>query len=297
MIGFLIASFVGVTLIRIGIGRGYSKLIKNIEEVPKNVFKGIVPSPERHEPAGKITTSLQAIETLSFIVAIMGLSYLSAYLFGFSLQSALVSMGGIFAKISKIVMGSLWIISLVFGIIWGYALGKAGSGYLIDPGLTRRIIGVIVDYMVVIALCALSLPVLYPILPELLIFSAIVFSVVISTTLYIMPRVFPDFRFERMMQFFGSATGQANTGTALLRIMDHKLETPVLADYALGVAPCVIPFIPAIMMGTAAQIGIFQNTYILLAPILIYMAILIALSLFMLRRYWGPLPERFKSSD
>ena len=112
------------------------------------------------------------------------------------------------------------------------------KSYLIDKGLMNRMAGVCVDYLVVGAICAISLPIIWKLWLPISIISVLAGIGTYMIIRFTSTRAFDDYNFERFISLFGEMTGTLNSGLVLLRVTDPGYRTPVVEDlvYASGIA-------------------------------------------------------------
>ncbi|MBD2256962.1 sodium:glutamate symporter [Pseudanabaena sp. FACHB-2040] len=114
----------------------------------------------------------------------------------------------------------LFPLALIGGILVQIGLEKLGRGYLVSPRLMNRIAGVALDVTVVTALASISLTVLGANLAPFLILSVAGVAWSVFAFVYLAPRIFPAYWFEKGIADMGQSMGVTATGLVLLQIVD-----------------------------------------------------------------------------
>ena len=158
----------------------------------------------------------------------------------------LIKAIGIF--ISDSVAQSLWAFFFFFGVVNAllvrYIIVKIGLGYLLDPGVQRRITGWSIDFLIISTIMAIQMVIVWEYIIPIVVISL---ASGIATTLvvfYIGRRAW-SYSLERTVGIYGITTGNVSNGLLLLRIADPELNTPValeLGMQALFAAPFVLGY-------------------------------------------------------
>ncbi len=248
-VGFLWACFGGVFLINYGIRRGWVSKSEISFLNRKGARTGIYPRNGELPVGARLTTESEAIDSMSFNVAMVFLTYLITYL-GLKLITFLLSFAG---NLGTELATNLWGIGFVFAAITALLvkkiLGSLRVDYILDNGSLTRISGTAVDVMVSASIGAISLVVVSKHWLPILILCLVGGVLTIVTVPWIASRLFRDHRFQRMLIIYGASTGTMPTGLALLRVIDPYFETPAASDYMYSTAitfVLAIPFILAI---------------------------------------------------
>ncbi len=251
-IGFLVSCFGGVFLINYGIRHGWMKE-ENVRRLrARGTRTGIYA--RGHKPVGShLTTESEAIDSMTFNLAITLVCYLATYLLLTGLHHSLSTLGPPGQELAV----NLWGISFIFAAMLGLGakrmIHRAGLDYLLDDKSLTRIAGLSVDLLVAGALGAISLVVVQQYWAPILVVAAVAAVAVGLSVPWICSRLFRDHAFERMLLVFGVSTGTLTTGLALLRVVDPDFETPVGTDYAYAAGitfVLAIPFILSLNMPT-----------------------------------------------
>lgn len=274
-IGYLYAFFGGMTLIQWGIKRGKSDLIKSIDDITDDTRIGVykdAPLP----PAGKLTLTTEAVEPMAVHLAIIGFVYLLTWYFVKGLTS-LMELGGLHDFVMTI-----WSFHFVFGLLISIAvrkvIDKMKRGYLIDRGLMNRGMGVFLDYLVMGAIAAISVPVIIHYWEAILIMALLAGPSTGFMLYYLTRRAFDDNHFERFIELFGEMTGTINSALVLLRVTDPEFDTQVAEDsvYGGGIALFLgIPLLIALNVPFAFYHNSIKGYWITLGILIGYWILLI----------------------
>ena len=248
-IGFLWACFGGVFLINYGIRKGWVTR----EEISflnrKGARTGIYPRGTDLPVGARLTTESEAIDAMSFNVAMVFFTYLLTFLFLKLLTFVLSFAGDLGIELAT----NLWGIGFVFAAVAALLVKKVAGGlrvdYVLDNGSLTRISGTSVDLMVSASIGAISLVVVSEYWLPILVLCLAGGLLTIVTVPWIASRLYQNHRFQRMLIIYGASTGTMPTGLALLRVIDPYFETPAASDYMYSTAYSfllAIPFILAI---------------------------------------------------
>jgi len=244
-IGFLWASFGGVALINIGIRKGWITS-PHMEDLLRKDRPGLLPEGKKAEPGAVLTTDSAAIDTLSYHVAYVLLTYLATWL---ALTGVTVLLGMI-GQAGKDLAASFWGIAFIFCSLMGRLvraiISRSGVSHTLDDLTFTRITGFSIDLIIAGALGAISFLVVREYWIPILIMSTIGGILAIVLVPWMGSRTFADHAFGRTLVVYGVATGTLASGLALLRVVDPELKTPIAEDYmrAAGIVfPMAIPLI------------------------------------------------------
>lgn len=245
-IGFLWACFGGVYLINVGIRRGWIKPGEfNLREnrLRNGFFKKDIELPV----GSRLTTETEAIDTMAYNAAVVLFVYLLAYLV-LRLLTFLLSFAG---SAGNDLASSLWGIAFIFCALTAMAVRRITSAakinHTFDSGSLTRVAGLSIDFMVAASLGAISIVVVKAYWLPILVMSVVAGIVSFVLVPWAGSRMFPDYRFGRMLIVFGAATGTLATGLALLRVIDPDFKSPVAGDYMPATAIVFVFAIPLIL--------------------------------------------------
>jgi len=233
-IGFLVAFFVGIPLIRWGVKKGLPVVKTTV--LPEDLLTGIISKDQQREKAGELTTHSGNVETLALHMALIGLVYILTYMVTWGLVKITSP------NIAKSLFGFFFFFGLINAIIVRIILNKLGIRHIIDPGIQRRITGWAVDFLIIGTIMAIQLVVVWEYIVPIASMSVAAAILTTWAILYLGKRI-DTLNFERTMAIFGTCTGTVSTGLLLLRVVDPEFRTPVALEIGLMnvvVAPIIV---------------------------------------------------------
>ena len=274
-IGFLVAFFVGIPLIRWGVKKGLP--VEKPKALPDDLLKGIISDGQEREQAGELTTHSGNVETLAFHMALVGLVYILAYFF----TMALVKITS--PNISKSLFGFFFFFGLFIAILVRTVMNKLGIRHMIDPGIQRRITGWAVDFLLIGTIMAIQLVVVWQYIVPIAAMSIVAAVITTCAILYLGKRI-DTLNFERTMTIFGTCTGTVSTGLLLLRVIDPEFRTPVALEIGL-MNVVVVPIIVASMILVNAPVWWGWNLWLVTGA----HVLLLVISVIIIRiiKMWG----------
>jgi ESS family glutamate:Na+ symporter len=193
---------------------------------------------------------------------------------------------------------TLW--SFHFLIATGFALmlrplaKRLPRGNPLDDDLLARMSSVIVDVATCAALAAVSVAVLGANLLPVLLISSIGGLVTLVACIWIAQRAFPTRPFEHAIVTYGSLTGTATTGLALLRMLDPQLQGPAARNYVLAVTPSALLGLPLLVLiqvpVTSFPADYPGKLFVVLGILLAYALVLVLLWRFVAPLRFGKTP-------
>ena len=94
----------------------------------------------------------------------------------------------------------------------------------------------------------------------MLLLFAIALAICVVLGVFVAPRTLENGWFEKQIFTWGWATGAVNTGIALLRVVDPRLKSGTMEDFALAYIPVVpvevsaVTFVPGLALAGAAWV-------------------------------------------
>lgn len=220
-IGVLCSILGGIAIIRYSARRGRTSFISDFESLPGELRTGLVPR-ERRESETVETISSMTIDPLLFhLLLVAGVAGIS-----FWLQ----------AQISALFDFSAPAFALAFlvGLAVNAAMGKLGIRQYMSSPLINRIGSGATDVLVAFGIASINLAVVaayfLPLL--LLMIFGLIFSYVFFR--YVARGLFREYWFEKGLFGWGWFTGTVAMGIALLKIVDPRLKSKTLDDFALA---------------------------------------------------------------
>lgn len=231
-IGFLFAFFVGIPLIRKGIKDGETKLIKDLDSISDDVLKGVYPDRSSQKSAGSLPIASEAMESMTFQVGLIGFLYLLTWWFTNAFAGLFISAG--LHDLGNIIWSFHFIWANLIAIFSRRLMDRLGMSFMIDRGLMTRSAGLMMDYLIVGAIAAINLMVLWEFWVPILTMSILAGAATYYWNRWLMYRAFRDHHFERFVGIFGEMTGTLQSGLVLVRITDPEFDTPVAIDLVYG---------------------------------------------------------------
>ena len=242
-IGYLFAFFGGIGLIRLGIKKGKLKTIKSLDEVSHDVRTGIIHlEHEEKKSAGKLTMAQEAIDSMSFQIALIGMVYLATYWVTKLLAGVLPG------DLANTLWSFHFIVAILVSLLTRWFLDKINKSYMIDEGLMNRVNGVAIDFLVVAAIAAISIPVLSHYWLSVLLISVLGGLGTVTFVYWASYRAYANYPFERFVSVFAEMTGTINSALTLIRVMDPHFKTIIAEDNILGSAIAIGPALPMLII-------------------------------------------------
>ena len=163
---------------------------------------------------------------MAFQAALVGLVYLLTY-------GLLKLLGSLLPpEEARIIWGFFFFFGLFVALLVKIVMDKIGIGYVMDPGVQRRITGWSVDFLILAALAGIQIGVVWTfILPISLI--AVLCGLFTMLVVFQLGRRLESYNLERMAAILGTVTGTVPCGLLLLRILDPELKSPVMIELAV----------------------------------------------------------------
>ncbi|MCA9682197.1 MAG: hypothetical protein KC457_08380 [Myxococcales bacterium] len=191
-----------------------------------------------HERAPARPAGLGELEPLTAQLVAMALVYLLTWLF-------LVHIGGLLPeKVQPTLYGFHFLLATGFALALRPVAARMPGGNPLDNDLLSRIGSTIVDVATCAALAAVRIEVLLDYLAPVLLISTMGGLMTLLACVWMARRAFPIAPFHHTVVTFGSLTGTATTGLALLRMLDPQLEGPAARNYVLAVTPSALLGLP-----------------------------------------------------
>jgi len=246
-IGYLWACFLGIALITIGRRRGWMdpELAGIIEK--RRLRTGILPIKEKRPVGSLLTTETEAIDTLSFNLALVLGVYLLAFLLLHLLTFLLSFAGDQGIELAETLWGIAFIFAAVIAMFVKRIFRAFKIDHAVDNGTLTRLAGGCIDIMVTAAIAAITIVVLTRFWIPILAIAIAGAAISTLTIFWTVSRLFTDNRFTRAIMFYGCLTGTLSTGLALLRVVDPDFKTPVATDYMYGTGITFVLAIPLIL--------------------------------------------------
>jgi len=281
-VGFLVAYTAGIALVRSGIRSGKAAFIDKGSEIPEDVRKGILSTPEANSEE-KITTSPENIESLTFHIGLIGSTFILTYFVVKMMEMGLVYVG------AENEISTLWSFHFIFAamiaLLVRRILDETGSSRLIDDHTMTRCSNLFMDFMIVASVAAISLVVVAHYWIPLLLISVAVALATWAIILVMTKDAFSEFVFERYVAIFGNMTGTLQSALVLLRIVDSGMKSPVSYNLVYGSGFALVFGFPLLLLINAPVHyfdDVTQGFWVVLFALIAYLFI-IAIAWFYLR--------------
>ncbi len=257
-VGLLGGILFGVALVNVGARRGWTKVIKGIDELPEEMLTGLVPD-GKAAPLGKSTTNGVSIDSLTWHACLVLVSVGMAYLANEGLKIVL-------PDVSFPTYG----LALLCGIVVQLVLKAVKLDANVDKDVITHIGSSATDFLVVFGIASIKVSVVVQYWVPIVMLSVLGFIFVTAWLLIVSPRFFRKCWFEHGIYIFGMSTGVLATGVILLRITDPEFRTGVLEDF--GLAWIVLSIMDALLVA-------FSPVFVLAGQGVAFALVLIAVSI------------------
>ncbi|SHG50408.1 sodium/glutamate symporter [Ornithinibacillus halophilus] len=240
---------------------------------------------EKSEP--KEFPLADAIDKLTYQIALIGLIYLITYLTIFGFEKLLTPLGTFGATLAQLLIGFHFLIGSLYAILFRWMLNKLqAKGVKLEHSpnnfLLQRISGFSFDYMIAASITAISIYALQEYWISILILTTLGGIVTIFYLVWIIPRVFPDDKLANVLGFYGMSTGTISTGMALVKAVDPDFKSNTTDNLVMGSATAIMFGFPLLLLLNVPVVGLIENKpimygYTLIALILYFAALLGAL--------------------
>ena len=241
-VGVICAIIGGLICIKWAAKNKQTAFISDFADLPQELRSGLVPQ-EKRDPMGSATTSSISIEPLTFHLALV---LLVAFL-GYSLS---VGVKQWYPQLELPVFSCAFIVGLILKKIFD---ATSVTDY-ICPQTTQRIGSMATDLLVAFGVASIKLGVVVKYAVPLVVLIVAGALMVFASTFYFGKRLSKTYWFERTIFAWGWWTGTMAMGIALIRIVDPKLSSKAMDDYALAYLPIapieilLITFVPIMFM-------------------------------------------------
>ncbi len=250
-LGFVFGGTVGVLLINIiSKQRGISRTKRYEDE-----------SINKHTVEFDTVKEINVLDSLTVQVVIVSIIYFLVWLTLYVLHAVLnPEAGGIGGQIFNLLKGFNFIIGIGYALLYRVilkAVEKRGANvkFMKNDYILANISSLAFNVMICGAVLAITIDFLkiYGVL--LIVISMVGGLVTLLFMRFITYRVFPQYKAEYFVGLFGMLTGTASTGVALLKGIDHQLESPVAEEMVLGSGTAIIMALPLFVFLMLPAIG------------------------------------------
>ena len=237
-VGVVCAIIGGLIMIKWAARNKQTAFIADFNDLPNELRSGLLPHDKR-DSIGTATTSSISIESITLQMA---------FIFVVAFVGYMISQGVkmYYPKLELPVFSCAFIIGLLFKKI----SDKTGVSDYICPNNTQRLSSFFTDLLVACGVASIKLGVVVKYALPLIVL--IIFGIVIVwfISFYFGKHLSKTYWFERSIFAWGWWTGTMAMGIALIRIVDPKLLSKAMDDYALAYLPIapieilLITFVP-----------------------------------------------------
>lgn len=260
-VGVILAIVGGLVFIKWAAKNKHTAFISDFADLPNELRSGLVPE-EKRDSMGSATTSSISIEPLTFHLALV---FFVAFL-GYTLS---VGVKQWYPQLELPVFSCAFIV----GLILKKAFDATNVTNYICPQTTQRIGSMATDLLVAFGVASIKLGVVVKYAVPLIVLCVAGIFIVWGISFYFGRRLSKTFWFERTIFAWGWWTGTMAMGIALIRIVDPKLASKAMDDYALAYLPIapveilLITFVPILFMngmGLWLSLGCLLLTFIII---------------------------------
>ena len=220
--GVLVGLFGGIILINIAARRGWTKLIDSPTNLPEYMLSSFIPVNERGV-IGQETVHSIALDSLTWHFALIMIAY---------------AIGGWMVTGLNQVWDYIAVPQFATAMIAGFfiqsLLNKLHLGQYVDRKTINTIGSCATDFLVAFAVATMNIGVVIQYAMPLCIMIVLGIVFCVFWTVWIGPRVYHNYWFERSIFVYGFATGVMATGVTLLRVVDPEAQSGTLEDYGIA---------------------------------------------------------------
>ena len=224
-LGVIMAIAGGLIFVKWATRNKQTAFIADFEELPDELRSGLVPT-EKRTSIGSATTSSISIDSLTYHTALVCVSALVGYLCSRGIKSH-------FPMLELPVFSCAFIVSLLLKRV----LDLTKISEYVCPQTTVRIGSMATDLLVAFGVASIKLSVIVKYAAPLIVLVVLGTIVTFLITFFFGRRLSKTYWFERTIFAWGWWTGTMAMGIALLRIVDPKLSSKAMDDYALAYLP------------------------------------------------------------
>ncbi|MFM8846075.1 MAG: glycoside hydrolase family 3 N-terminal domain-containing protein [Gammaproteobacteria bacterium] len=221
-IGILFAVFGGLAIINTARRRGWVKT--PTDPASAAAAQSTFLPREAQEPIGRATVNGMALDSLAWHVALV----LGVY------GMTMVCMPQLRDWLPANFVLPAFGVAMVLGWLTQAALNAGKLGEYVDQQIISRIGGLLADYLVAFGIASINVQIVLDYALPIMVFSLLGLVICMSWMLIVAPRVFGERWFDNAIFTYGWNTGTIAFGVALLRIVDTRKDSRVLADYGIA---------------------------------------------------------------
>lgn len=241
-VGIICSIIGGLFMIKWAARHKQTAFISDFNDLPDELRSGLLPENKR-DSIGTATTSSISIDSLTFHVALVFV----VALLGYSLSQGVK----IYYPMLELPVFSC---AFVMGLLLKKGFDATRISSYICPQTTQRLSSSFTDVLVACGVASIKLGVVVKYALPLIVLILAGVAIVFAITFFFGRRLSKTYWFERTIFAWGWWTGTMAMGIALLRIVDPKLDSKAMDDYALAYLPIapieilLITFVPILFM-------------------------------------------------
>ena len=247
-LGVISAIAGGLIFIKWATRHKQTAFITDFDELPDELKSGLVPT-EKRTSMGSATTSSISIDSLTFHFALVCVVALVGYLCSRGVKS--------YFPVLELPVFSC---AFIAGLILKKILDVTKISEYVCSQTTSRIGSMATDLLVAFGVASIKLNVIVKYAVPLIVLVVLGIIVTFLITFYFGRKLSKNYWFERTIFAWGWWTGTMAMGIALLRIVDPKLSSKAMEDYALAylpIAPVEIILITLVPILFAKGLGVW----------------------------------------
>ena len=232
--GIVASVILGLIFVKWGTKNKQTAYLADYNALPSELRTGLLPK-EKRESMGESTCSSISIDSLSFNLAMVCAIALGGY--GIS-KSAAHFMPGFELPVFSC--------AFVVSIILKKILDRTGASESLCPQTINHISGAMTDYLVAFGIASIKISVVIEYIVPLVILLLSGLAVTLIYVFIMARKLMRECWFEKALFTWGWFTGTMAMGIALLRVVDPKMKSRCLDNYALAylfIAPVEISLI------------------------------------------------------
>jgi ESS family glutamate:Na+ symporter len=268
-VGLLVGVVGGIIQAKVGAVRGHAKQFAGLKTIPQELRTGVLPQDQARPAIGTHTFSGASIESLGFQTGVIA-----------AISAAAYGLSEVLGMLWPAVAFPVFSIAFVVGLA-ARGLFKAGRATkFVDPESLKSVSGTATDLLIVCGIASIVPTLVSGYILELVILFLVGLAVCLVLGLIVAPRTMEGAWFEKQLFTWGWATGAVATGIALLRIVDPKMKSRTLEDFAIAYIPVLpvevaaVTFVPTLILAGAAwaTVGIWGGIAVIAAVFLIVLS-------------------------
>lgn len=244
-LGVICAIIGGLIMIKWAAKNKQTEFITDFADLPNELRSGLVPE-EKRDCIGKATTSAISIEPITFHLALI---FVIAFV-GYAISLGVKQW---YPQLELPVFSCAFIVGLLLKKVFD----ATNVTEYICPQTTQRLGSMFTDILVACGVASIKLGVVVKYAVPLVVLVIAGVIIVFGITFYFGRRLSKTYWFERTIFAWGWWTGTMAMGIALIRIVDPKLASKAMDDYALAYLPIapveilLITFVPIMFVNGA----------------------------------------------